>query len=242
MREEARQRFGITRFRLGQREIIEAVLAGQGDVVGIMPTGSGKSLCYQLPALFLPHATVVVSPLISLMQDQQEKMTEAEIAAAKLNSTLNGTQEQEAVAQIADGKSALIYLTPERLEKPETIELLQRTGVSLFVVDEAHCVSQWGHDFRPAYLSLRDAVKALANGNSKRRPPVMALTATATPEVLKDLCQQLELSSPQVVNTGIDRPNLFFEVFRTVNEEQKRAHLLAIVEANRTAHGGPGIV
>ena len=216
--------------------MIEAVLAGRRDVVGIMPTGAGKSLCYQLPAIFLPRATVVVSPLISLMQDQQDKLAEADIVAAKLNSTLSAAEAQDTVARIERRESPLIYVTPERLERQEDLAMLKRTGVSLFVIDEAHCVSQWGHDFRPAYLALREAVKALG------RPPVLALTATATPEVLQDICRQLELDAPQVVNTGIDRPNLFFEVFRTVNEEQKRTRLRQVVESNRAAGGGPGIV
>jgi ATP-dependent DNA helicase RecQ len=223
LRAQARAHFGITRFRPGQPEIIDAVLRERRDVIGIMPTGAGKSLCYQLPALFLPHATVVVSPLISLMQDQQEKLSQADIAAANLNSTLSRGEERQTLERIEQGDSCLIYLTPERLEKPESLEMLARAGVSLFVIDEAHCVSQWGHDFRPAYLALREAVRAVG------RPPVLALTATATPEVLDDIRQQLGLTAPRVVNTGIDRPNFFFEVFRTVNEQVKRERLTEIV-------------
>ena len=237
--DEARARFGITRFRPGQREIIEAVMAsGESgrDVIGIMPTGAGKSLCYQLPAQLLPRATVVVSPLISLMQDQQDKLSDLDIPAAKLDSTLSAPEERGTVERIERGDSSLVYVTPERLEKPEYLELLMRAGVSLFVIDEAHCVSQWGHDFRPAYLALREAVAKLG------RPPLLALTATATAEVLDDVCRQLGLRAPLVVNMGIDRPNLFFEVFRTVNDEAKRDRLQEVVEANRAAGGGSGII
>lgn len=233
---EARRRFEVTAFRPGQREVMEAVLAGR-DVIGIMPTGAGKSLCYQLPALLLDKATVVVSPLISLMQDQVEKLAQADIDAAKLNSTLTATEERETAREIRRGLHELIYVTPERLENPEAVADLARTGVALVVVDEAHCVSQWGHDFRPAYLSLRDAIRKVG------RPPVLALTATATSDVIADVTQQLELRDPVLVNTGIDRPNLFLEVFRTVNEDMKREQLLTIVSAaRRGAAGGSGIV
>src|SRR3954463_5324318 len=219
---EAKKRFGVETFRPGQRELIEAALAGR-DALGLLPTGGGKSLTYQLPALFLKEAVVVVSPLISLMKDQEEKAQAARIEVAKLDSTLTAGEVREATEEIASGANDLIYVTPERLPKPAHPDVVRARAVSLFVVDEAHCVSQWGHDFRPAYLTLVDAVRALG------RPPVLALTATATPEVLDDIRQQLGLVSPQLVNTGVDRPNLFFEVFRTVNEELKRERLAEIV-------------
>ncbi|AUX41318.1 recombinase RecQ [Sorangium cellulosum] len=231
IRQEARERFGVKTFRPGQRELIEAVLTGR-DALGLLPTGAGKSLCYQLPAMFLPSPAVVVSPLISLMQDQQEKLAQADIPAARLNSTLSATEEREAVEGIRHGELPLIYVTPERLENPEYVELLRRSGVSLFVVDEAHCISQWGHDFRPAYLGLRDAIAALG------RPPVLALTATATPEVAADIVEQLGLRGAALVNTGIDRPKLALEVFRTPNEEKKRDLLVRLLEEE----GGVGIV
>jgi len=219
--EEAHRRFGVDHFRPGQRALLEAALTGR-DAIGVLPTGAGKSLCFQLPALFLPGAVVVVSPLIALMQDQQDKLAEAEIDAAKLDSTLTVSEQRETVAQIREGERPIVYVTPERLEKPEALDALRATGVSLFVVDEAHCISQWGHDFRTAYMFLREARRALGS------PPVLALTATATPDVIGDIREQLGMQGAQVISTGIERPNLFFEVHRTVNEQTKIDHLQKI--------------
>ncbi|WNG44496.1 ATP-dependent DNA helicase RecQ [Archangium minus] len=220
---EARARFGVEELRPGQREIIEALLEGK-DVLGVMPTGAGKSLCFQLPALFLPKATVVVSPLLALMQDQHEKLSEAEVDVVKLDSTLTQREADEVAREVRRGEHELIYMTPEQLEKPERIDVLRKAGVSLFVVDEAHCVSQWGHDFRPAFLALRDAVQQLG------RPPILALTATATPQVREDVLEQLGMREAAVMNTGIQRDNLFLEVARTVNPETKRARLMKLLQ------------
>jgi len=219
LQREAGRRFGVSKFRPGQRELMEAVLQGR-DALGMLPTGGGKSLTYQIPALFLPRAVVVVSPLISLMQDQQEKAEAARIEVAKLDSTLSTSEERDAVEEIASGANDLIYVTPERLENPEHVAPLKERGVSLLVVDEAHCVSQWGHDFRPAYLALADAARALG------RPPILALTATATPEVIDDIVRQLGMREVEIVHTGVDRPNLFIEVRRTVNRAMKEQALL----------------
>src|SRR4051812_5668273 len=210
---------------------MEAVLRGR-DAAGMLPTGGGKSLTYQIPALFLPNAVVVVSPLLSLMQDQREKAEAARIEVAKLDSTLSTSEERDAAEEIASGANDLIYVTPERLENPEHMAPLRERGVSLLVVDEAHCVSQWGHDFRPAYLGLADAARALG------RPPILALTATATPEVVSDIVRQLGLREPEVVQAGVERPNLFLEVRRTVNRAMKEQALLDLL------HGedGPAIV
>ena len=231
LQREAARRFGVRAFRQGQRELIEAALEGR-DAVGILPTGGGKSLTYQLPALFLPRAALVVSPLLSLMQDQQQKAAEAHIDAAKLDSTLTSSEEREAEEEIARGANDLIYVTPERLESPEHVAALRERGVSLFVVDEAHCVSQWGHDFRPAYLALADAARAVG------RPPILALTATATGAVIEDIVRQLGMKDPDIIQAGIDRPNLFLEVRRTVNRAMKEGALLDLV---RNTHGA-GII
>ncbi|MBF5045656.1 ATP-dependent DNA helicase RecQ [Aggregicoccus sp. 17bor-14] len=227
---EARERFGVEQFRPGQREIMEAVIAGR-DVLGVLPTGAGKSLTFQLPALFVPGSTVVVSPLLALMHDQKEHLTERfDLDAAKLDSTLSASDARELHTEIRRGEHEFIYVTPEQLENPERLALLKRADVSLFVVDEAHCVSQWGHDFRPAYLALGDAIRALG------RPRVLALTATATPQVRADIVSQLGLKDPEVVSTGIQRDNLFLEVQRTVNPELKRQKLLELLrEADGSA-------
>ncbi|MBY0370705.1 RecQ family ATP-dependent DNA helicase, partial [bacterium] len=228
---KAREHFGVRRLRPGQRELIETVLGG-GSALGLMPTGAGKSLCYQLPALFLPHATVVVSPLISLMQDQTEKLAEAGVDATKLDSTLTIREERRAVREVKNGHAELIYVTPERLENPDYLAVLKKAGVSLLVVDEAHCVAQWGHDFRPAFLNIREAARQLGN------PPILALTATATPKVETEILEQLGIPDAPVYYAGVDRTNLNFDVHRTVNEEAKLKKLLQILEDTE----GNGIV
>lgn len=228
---EARARFNVRGFRPGQREIIEAVFRGR-DVLGILPTGAGKSLTYQLPALFLPNPVVVVSPLIALMQDQQEKAEEAAIAVEKIDSTLSTTEAEEATQAIGEGSAQLIYVTPERLENPEFLESLNAGGVSLFVVDEAHCISHWGHDFRPAYLGLGYVREALGN------PPVLALTATATEQVAEEILERLHAKDPVVINTGSERPNLFLAVNPTVNLDAKLARVGSLLEEEK----GSGII
>jgi ATP-dependent DNA helicase RecQ len=231
LRAEARRRFGVARFRPGQRELIECAIRGE-DVLGILPTGAGKSLCFQLPALVLEGAVVVVSPLIALMQDQCDHLEDAEIGVARLDSTVAKREEREQEAALSEGGLDIVLLTPERLQNPEHLEPLKRRGVSLFVVDEAHCVSTWGHDFRPAYLELRQVIEQLG------RPPVMALTATAPPDRIDDILGNLGIPGARVVQGGIERANLFLEVWRTVNAEEKQARLLAILEEEL----GSGIV
>ena len=193
---------------------MEAVLAGK-DALVVMPTGSGKSLIYQLPALMLEGLTVVVSPLIALMKDQQVKLSAHGVDALAMHSHLSTAESRETARLVEEGEGEILYLTPERFKDREFFERLMSRKVALFVVDEAHCVSQWGHDFRPDYLTLGSVVDRLG------RPPVLALTATATGEVRDDIIRQLGMRDPRITITGFARPNLRFEVRRTVNDEAK---------------------
>jgi ATP-dependent DNA helicase RecQ len=231
VRAEASRRFGIRRFRPGQRELIEAAMQGR-DVLGILPTAAGKSLCYQLPSLFLRGLVVVVSPLLALMRDQAERLEIAGVEGARLDSTVPPAEQRRLESELAAGLHDLVLLTPERLQSPEALAPLRARGVALVVIDEAHCVSQWGHDFRPAYLGLRDAIRELG------RPAVMALTATAPPELAHEIVACLGIDGAAVVQTGIERDNLRFEVRRTVNREEKERALLALLDEEP----GAGIV
>jgi ATP-dependent DNA helicase RecQ len=220
----ASKRFGITSFRPGQALAIRNVLAGI-DTLAIMPTGGGKSLCYQLPALELPGVTLVVSPLIALMKDQHDKLEHLGIEVLRLDSTLSPRDESAALARLSSGKPCIAYVTPERLSEPRFRKRLRAGRVALFVVDEAHCISQWGHDFRPAYLGLGEAVQALG------RPPVLALTATAPPRVKSDILAQLGLAEDaSVIDVGLQRPNLHYHVLKAQSEHKKRQHLLRLIE------------
>ena len=223
--------FGIARLRAGQQEVIDSVLAGR-DTLAIMPTGSGKSLCYQLPAALLPGATLVVSPLISLMKDQLEKLQQLDITAVQLNSSLSRAEEDDAIARIGEGGRIIIFCTPERLASAPFLALLAGAPPSLVVIDEAHCISQWGHDFRPAYLEMAAALRALG------RPPLLALTATATEEVIADIDAQLEARKMHVVNTGIYRANLRYRVIQVTNAGEKQDAVLRLLRET----AGVGIV
>ncbi len=225
------QRFGLESFRPGQEETIRAVLEGR-DALVIMPTGAGKSLCYQLPALLLPGLTVVVSPLIALMKDQGDKLEELGVEAHVINSSLTGREQSETEAAVEQGEGKLLYLTPERFRDRNFFEVLLEREVSLFVVDEAHCVSQWGHDFRPDYMMLGPIAERLG------RPPILGLTATAPPEVQEDIIQQLGMQRPFRLIGELVRPNLFLEVLPTVNDAAKDAALEKILRETE----GTGIV
>ena len=198
--------FGYDSYKPGQEEIIDSILAGK-DVLAIMPTGSGKSICYQVPALLLPGITIVISPLISLMQDQVKALNEAGIKAGYINSSLKESQISTVYARALDGAYKILYVAPERLESHEFTSFAGKAGISMVTVDEAHCISQWGQDFRPSYLKIVDFIAALS-----RRPVVSAFTATATEEVKNDISCVLKLKDPRIIVTGFDRENLYFDV------------------------------
>lgn len=198
--------FGYRTFREGQEELIDAILSGQ-DVLAIMPTGAGKSLCYQIPALMMEGITLVISPLISLMKDQVSSLNQAGIHAAYLNSSLTANQYFKALEFAKQGRYPIIYAAPERLLTDSFLEFAQNAVISMVAVDEAHCVSQWGQDFRPSYLKIVEFINSLP-----KRPVVSAFTATATKEVRTDIMKILRLQNPEVRTTGFDRPNLFFSV------------------------------
>jgi hypothetical protein len=221
------QALGIKQFRPGQAEAFGHLLEGK-DVLAVMPTGSGKSLLYQLPSLILPGVTVVVSPLIALIKDQIDKMVAKGVTAVRIDSTLTVRQRREVDALVRAPGGKLLLTTPERMADPEFRVFLREAssgvGVSRFVVDEAHCVSQWGHDFRPAYLSLRKALEDVG------RPPVLATTATAPPHVRADILFQLGIERAEIVTTTFDRPNLHYEVIIFSDEDEKMKTLVTLLK------------
>jgi ATP-dependent DNA helicase RecQ len=216
--------FGFSSFNPGQHEVITRVMERE-DTLAILATGAGKSLCYQLPALLLGGTTVVVSPLIALMKDQLDMLSERGFHDnVALNSTLSEEQDAAARAKIASGAIKIVFVTPEKLEDERFLAMLKTIDIPLFVVDEAHCISQWGHDFRPAYLALGQVVAALG------KPTVLALTATATPAVREDILLQLGIPEAATIVKGFDRPNLRYEVIRAENEAAKLKSLKSLFE------------
>lgn len=210
--EALQQYFGYREFRQGQEEIIDAILSGR-DTVGVLPTGGGKSLCFQLPALLMPGITLVVSPLISLMKDQVAFLAKNGICGAYLNSSLTYRQYRAALYNAKEGRYKIIYLAPERLHTPEFLEFAKQAQISMVTVDEAHCISQWGQDFRPSYLKIASFLKELPY-----RPVVSAFTATATPKVREDICSLLSLREPYLAVTSFYRKNLSFKIQKTQNK------------------------
>jgi ATP-dependent DNA helicase RecQ len=205
--------FGYDEFKDGQKGIIESILGGQ-DVLGIMPTGAGKSICYQLPALLMPGITVVVSPLISLMIDQVKSLNEVGVHAAYINSALTESQITKALYNATCGKYKIVYVAPERLETNRFFEFVMNAEISMITVDEAHCISQWGQDFRPSYLKIVNLINMLP-----KRPIVSAFTATATTQVKNDIAKILQLQNPHICVTGFDRSNLYFDVVQSSHKD-----------------------
>ena len=216
--------FGHDSFRTGQDELIDNIFSGR-DCVGIMPTGAGKSICYQVPAIINDGLTIVISPLISLMKDQVEALVQSGVRAAYLNSSLTPSQQMAVFRNTISGKYKILYVSPERLVMDSFVDMAERVKISLIAVDEAHCISQWGQDFRPSYLKICDFINMLSY-----RPPICALTATATSEVREDIVRILGLRNPFVLVTGFDRQNLYFEVQQPRN---KFDALLNILEENK---------
>ena len=212
--------FGYDTFRPGQEALVDALLSGQ-DVLGIMPTGAGKSLCYQVPALMMNGITLVISPLISLMKDQVNALVQQGVSAAYLNRSLTETQYMKALRNASNGKYKIIYVAPERLESAGFLNVCHAVRISMVAVDEAHCVSQWGQDFRPGYLSIRRFI-----GQLFFRPVIGAFTATATENVREDIIRLLGLNRPVAVTTGFDRPNLYFAVLRPDDKDAKLIELI----------------
>lgn len=223
--------YGHDSFREGQEKIINSLISGR-DAVGIMPTGAGKSVCYQIPALLADGITLVISPLISLMKDQVSSLIQAGIRGAYYNSSLTEGQCRKALANMAAGMYKIIYVAPERLEYDSFVNICSGLNISYVAIDEAHCVSQWGQDFRPSYLKIADFIDKLPS-----RPVVGAFTATATAAVRDDIVRMLRLKDPFLLTTGFDRPNLFFDVRRCESKRNRFEELVAILTEKKDKSG-----
>jgi ATP-dependent DNA helicase RecQ len=227
LEEEVRNRFGHSGFRPGQRELVEAALRGE-DALGVMPTGGGKSLCFQLPAALLPGTAVVISPLIALMKDQVDVLRARGFAADAFHSGLDYDERREILSRLKAGKSKLLYMSPERVQADGFMEILSDIPLSMLAIDEAHCISHWGHDFRPDYRRLGE-LRSRVRGTEAGRPvPVIALTATATQRVQDDIIERLKMRDPSRVITGFRRPNLAFEVRKVSGRAEKLRRLRAL--------------
>lgn len=228
MNDLLKQYFGYNEFRPGQKEIIQKVI-DQENVLGIMSTGSGKSICYQLPSLLLDGLTVVVSPLISLMKDQVDAANQLGIPATFINSSLDGYETARRFQEIDRQQYRLLYIAPERFIMPDFIQAMNRWNVCMIAIDEAHCISQWGHDFRPSYLQMANQLDQLAN-----RPVIVALTATATIQVAADIKRLLKIPDGNHIQTGFERENLRFQV---VKDQKKEQYLVEYLKINKNQSG-----
>lgn len=228
MNDLLKQYFGYDEFRPGQKEIIQKVI-DQENVLGIMPTGSGKSICYQLPALLLDGLTVVVSPLISLMKDQVDAANQLGIPATFINSSLDGYETARRFQEIDRQQYRLLYIAPERFIMPDFIQAMKRWNVRMIAIDEAHCISQWGHDFRPSYLQMANQLDQLPN-----RPVIVALTATATVQVAADIKRLLKIPENNHIQTGFERENLRFQV---IKDQKKEQYLIEYLKINKNQSG-----
>lgn len=229
LRSALQQHFGHDGFRPGQEAVVRSVLEGR-STVAVMPTGAGKSLCYQLPALLLPGTALVVSPLVALMKDQVDSLQARGVSATFINSSIDDAEKARRLDGVRRGQFKLVYVAPERFRSAAFLDAIREVDIGLYAVDEAHCISQWGHDFRPDYTRLGQVRWVL------RPPRTLALTATATPEVRDDIVRVLRLKDPQVSVAGFDRPNLFFEVAHVANEHEK------LVRIARACKDGGGVV
>lgn len=222
--------FGYDSFRPGQEEIVKNILNGK-DVLGVMPTGAGKSICYEIPALMLKGITIVISPLLSLMQDQVKVLNQIGIHAAYINSSLTSGQLDKALYNFQNGLYKIVYVAPERLSNKRFLYVISNLDISMITIDEAHCISQWGQDFRPDYLKIVDFVKTL-----KKRPILSAFTATATTNVREDIICILSLNNPFILINGFDRKNLYFEVQRK-SDNGKKAYILDYISHHKDESG-----
>ncbi|MDN6639468.1 MAG: DNA helicase RecQ [Tetragenococcus sp.] len=227
LKEILAEKFGFSSFRKGQEEIIQKIL-NKENVLGIMPTGGGKSICYQLPALLFDGLTLVISPLISLMKDQVDSLNDMGIPATFINSSLSYPEINKRLSAAKNSEVKLLYVAPERLESEDFLRLLEEVNIDLLAVDEAHCISQWGHDFRPSYLKLAEMIQSFAQA-----PTVVALTATATQQVAQDISHLLEIPNDNQINTGFARENLAFQVVK----DQKDSYLFAYLKMNKNQSG-----
>ena len=226
-RQALKKYFGHRDFLDGQKEVVNAILAGK-DAIAVMPTGGGKSLCYQLPAMVMKGVTVVVSPLIALMKDQVDALTDKGIPAVMINSSLSPAEQRQHINGMQDGAYKIVYVAPERFRSSAFAKALENINVGLFAIDEAHCLSQWGHDFRPDYLLLGNAIREIGN------PQIAAFTATATPEVRADIMHHLALRDPFQCVSGFARPNLSLQITPCSNRDQKYKRIRAIIEQHKT--------